>query len=165
VEATRLTRGYRPGLIAHVIAMHMSYYAPRWGFGALFESKLAQEMGEFHSRYDSGRDLFVTAVDANDEIIGSITVDGAATEAEGAHLRWFIVNETLAGRGIGSVLMESCMTFLKEKGYQRAYLTTFQGLDAARRLYERHGFVLTEERQVDPWSGDVGLQHFEWRSS
>lgn len=156
--------GYRPGLIASVIAVHMTYYAPRWGFGASFESKLAREMGEFHSRYDPHRDLFLTAADEDNEIIGSITVDGIAAASEGAHLRWFIVNESVAGRGIGGALMTRCMRFLQKKGYQRAYLTTFKGLDAARSLYERHGFVLTDEHPVDPWSGDVGLQRFEWRS-
>lgn len=157
--------GYRPGLIASVIALHMAYYAPRWGFGASFESKLAREMGEFHSRYDPHRDLFLTAADEDDEIIGSITVDGIAAASEGAHLRWFIVNESMAGRGIGGDLMGNCTRFLQEKGYWRAYLTTFRGLDAARSLYERHGFVLADEQPVDPWSGDVGLQRFEWRSS
>jgi hypothetical protein len=41
------------------------------------------------------------------------------------------------------------------------YLTTFRGLDAARSLYESHGFVLVAEDAADPWSGTVGLQRFE----
>jgi hypothetical protein len=49
------------------------------------------------------------------------------------------------------------------RGYRSAYLTTFAGLDAARALYDRHGYALVAEEKADPWSGTVGLQRFERR--
>jgi hypothetical protein len=46
------------------------------------------------------------------------------------------------------------------RGWTRAWLTTFRGLDAARALYERHGFRLAAEEAADQWSGGVGVQRF-----
>ncbi|WP_018718486.1 GNAT family N-acetyltransferase [Arhodomonas aquaeolei] len=161
MSAVRLVEGYCPGVIAEVIGLHMDYYAPAWGFGAPFEAKLARELGAFHARYDPRRDLFVTARGGDGALLGTITVDGGEDDPGGAHLRWFIVAPGMAGQGIGGALMRRADAFLRAIPYPRAYLTTFRGLDAARRLYERYGFRLAGEEAQDPWAGHVGLQRFE----
>jgi transcriptional regulator with PAS, ATPase and Fis domain len=51
----------------------------------------------------------------------------------------------MQGRGLGADLLGRAVSFCDERGYERIWLTTFAGLDAARALYERHGFVLTGE--------------------
>ena len=80
--------GYRPGALAEVIRLHMIYYGRAWGFGLPFETKLAAEMGEFLSRFDPERDLFVCAYDRSGDVVGSVTVDAEAASSKGAHLRW-----------------------------------------------------------------------------
>ena len=42
----------------------------------------------------------------------------------------------------------------------RVWLTTFAGLDAARALYEWHGFTLVSESDNDQWQGGVREQLF-----
>ncbi len=156
--------GYRPGALAGVVALHVQYYAPAWGFGRPFEAKVAAELGEFLDRLDPARDLFLTAWDPEGRLVGSVTIDGLAGAGQGAHLRWFIASDAARGTGLGKRLMAEAMAFVDACGYRRTYLTTFQGLDAARSLYERHGFVLAREEAADPWSGgagSVGLQLFE----
>lgn len=152
--------GYRPGVIAEMIGLHMAYYGPSWNFGLAFEAKLAREIGDFLARYDPKRDLFLTATEAG-RLIGTLTLDAAGADRDGVHLRWFVVAEAARGRGLGERLMAEAAAFLDERGHARAYLTTFRGLDAARALYERHGFRLVSEEASDPWSGTVGLQRFE----
>ncbi|MBK9496359.1 MAG: GNAT family N-acetyltransferase [Xanthomonadales bacterium] len=44
------------------------------------------------------------------------------------------------GRGIGAAMMEVCLQAASDMGYQRCYLETLTGMDAAQRLYERSGF-------------------------
>jgi len=100
-----LNGGYSPGVIAAVIALHMDYYAPVWGFGVRFETKLAREMAEFHERLDPARDLFLAARNSEGAVLGSITIDGALADTERAHLRWFIVDRHAMGSGIGKTLM------------------------------------------------------------
>lgn len=151
--------GYRPGAIAGIVALHADYYSRNWGFGAPFECKVAGELAEFVAGMDEARDLFLCAW-SGDALIGSIVVDVAGGGALGAHLRWFIVGEGARGTGLGRVLIERAMAHCRAAGASQAWLTTFAGLDAARALYERHGFALASESPVDQWRGGVREQLF-----
>ncbi len=53
------------------------------------------------------------------------------------------------------------MAFCDAQGFPKIMLWTFQGLDAAHRLYEAHGFVLAEEWVGDQWGTEVVEQRFE----
>ena len=154
--------GYCPGLLARIVGAHMDYYAPAWGFGAPFETKVASELSAFLSRYDPARDFLESRFDPTGALAGSLTVDGIAGDDQhtGAHLRWFITAASARGRGVGRSLMQRAMAFCDDRGYRRVVLTTFAGLDAARHLYEGHGFRLIREVPVDQWGGGVREQHF-----
>lgn len=154
--------GYRPGALAQIVKLHMDYYAPVWGFGQAFEVKVAGELAAFLERRDPARDFFRCAY-RDEALMASITIDGMDAAKEGAHLRWFIVSEAARGQGLGQVLMSEAMTFCRDRGYTLVYLTTFAGLDAARHLYETHGFRLESESAVDQWQGGVVEQRFEAR--
>ena len=93
--------------------------------------------------------------------VGSVVVDASGGGPHGAHLRWFIVSEDMQGKGLGADLLGRALSFCDGRGYQRIWLTTFAGLDAARSLYERHGFALAGEDEIDQWSGGVREQTFE----
>lgn len=152
---------YRPGALAAIVALHMDYYAANWNFGLPFETRVAGDMAAFLPRFDASHDLFVNAFDNRGVLQGSITIDGADSDGEGAQLRWFVVSGAMRGQGLGRTLMGRADQFIRERGFARTYLTTFAGLDAARRLYEEFGFRLVSEEADDPWSGSVGLQRFE----
>lgn len=160
-----LVAGWRPGAIGDVVAAHAVYYAREWGFGPVFEAKVAREMAEFMGRYDAARDLMLTAR-ADGAFLGSLVIDGSDPGlAPGqAHLRWFVMTDAARGRGLGGRLMGEAMAFLGRAGHGACYLTTFKGLDAARRLYERHGFRLTEEAEAETWGARVREQRFDWRA-
>lgn len=150
---------YRPGCAASIVALHMDYYAKEWGFGRPFEAMVAHELGAFLARYDPEQDLFLNAFRADGALLASITIDGAGGDR--AQLRWFIVSNAARGAGLGRTLMDRAMAFCRERQFASVYLTTFEGLHAARALYERAGFQLTDETEKDPWSGTVGIQRFE----
>lgn len=141
--------------------LHVRYYAREWGFGHYFEAKVATELAAFLDRFDEERDGFWTAVTPDGRIEGAIAIDGAQAATKGAHLRWFIVSDALRGQGVGGRLMETAMDFCRSHGYGRVYLWTFQGLDAARHLYDKHGFAVTEERQGTTWGREVLEQRME----
>ncbi|MEO1192379.1 MAG: GNAT family N-acetyltransferase [Pseudomonadota bacterium] len=160
MDGTDITfAGYRPGALAGVVGLHMAYYAPAWGFGLAFETKVASELAAFLQGHDAARDLFLGAYDGQGQLCGSLVIDGKDAAGAGAHLRWFIVDA--AGQGLGGRLLDQGMAFCRDRGYRRVYLSTFAGLDAARRLYERHGFRLVAESEVDQWQGGVREQRFE----
>lgn len=151
---------YRPGALAAVVRMHMAYYSTNWGFGLAFETKVASELAEFLSRYQEGADLFLAAYRADGECVGSISLDHKDAANRGAHIRWFIVDTESSARGIGRALLNKAIVHCDRCGFDKIYLTTFEGLDLARKLYESTGFELTETYETDQWSGGVKEQLF-----
>ena len=66
-------------------------------FPVLFEDKVAREMGEYLPRYDAAKDLVLWGGD-RERVTRSITIDGSdpALASGQAHLRWFILHDSLA---------------------------------------------------------------------
>lgn len=77
-----------------------------------------------------------------------------------AHLRWFIVDDSIRGSGVGRQLLSSPMDFVDRHAFAETRLWTFDGLDAARHLYEQHGFVMEEEWLGAQWGNEVFEQRF-----
>jgi GNAT superfamily N-acetyltransferase len=152
--------GYYPGAIGRIVELHATYYHEHWGFDITFETQVARELAEFLSRFGENSDGFWTAR-IQGRFAGSVAIDGHLAATEGARLRWLIVDPAIHGHRIGSSLVSRAVAFCREKGHSRAFLWTFRGLDPARRLYEREGFLLTEEHEVDQWGQRITEQKFE----
>ena len=156
----KITDSYIPSAIGRVVELHGTYYNIHWGFGSFFESKVAAEMAEFMGRFDKNQDGFwIASLEGNIE--GSITIDGIHAKDEGAHLRWFIVSDSLRGKGAGNLLIQTAVEFCRNKKYERVFLWTFEGLHAARHLYEKNGFQLVEQQKGQQWGIVVKEQRFE----
>lgn len=156
--STTIEEGYLPGCIGRVAQLHADYYSRSNGFGAPFEAKVAQDFSAFCLAYTQGRDGLWLA--KNPSIQGSIAIDGSKGSEHGAHLRWFITSDALRGQGIGRILLSRALAFADEAGHSQVHLWTFAGLDAARHLYESHGFKLVEEHTGSTWGKVVLEQHF-----
>jgi len=157
----RIVPGYIPGGLAASCALQTHYYIKHHGFGAIFEAGRLTDIGAFLDRYDAARDGVWLLVHGG-RLRGSIVIDGGGQQPDTAQLRWFIVSEELRGRDLGHRLMSAAMDFCRTR-FATVHLHTFAGLDAARHLYERHGFRLISERQSTEWGPPVLDQHFEWR--
>jgi len=153
--------GYVPGCIGRVVQMHGAYYAKNWRLGPVFEAQVARELGELMERFDPRRDGFWVALDA-ETVAGAIAIDGRGAP-DTARLRFFIVDEGRRGAGLGERLMRAALGHCRDARFGNVFLTTFAGLDAARKLYERHGFVLADQRADASWGVEVQAQRFELR--
>jgi len=155
-----LHKGYLPGAIGRIVELHARYYRELAGFGLAFESRVARELCSFCERYEDERDgLWLALQDGRVE--GSIAIDASRAGEEGAHLRWFIVSDRLRGTGVGTALLATAMAFCRARQYERAHLWTFEGLDAARHLYEKSGFRLAFQQRGTQWGAEVNEQRFE----
>ncbi|WP_085933420.1 helix-turn-helix domain-containing GNAT family N-acetyltransferase [Enhydrobacter aerosaccus] len=158
-DDVRIERGYRTGLIARTTEMHARYYARAAGFGQSFESVVASGLAEFCGRLDNPRNAIWTAMQ-DQSLVGAVAIDGEDLDPGVAHLRWFIVEDGQRGRGIGKKLLSTAIAFSEASGFSEIDLWTFAGLDAARHLYEAHGFVCVEERPGTQWGAQVNEQRF-----
>jgi DNA-binding MarR family transcriptional regulator/N-acetylglutamate synthase-like GNAT family acetyltransferase len=154
-----IDQGYRTGVIARSTEMHALYYARMAGFGAYFESTVALGLAEFVQRLDRPKNGLWSALE-NGRIVGTIAIDGEDLGSEIAHLRWFIVDDGLRGRGTGRQLLGAAVGFSDARRFKETHLWTFAGLSAARHLYEAHGFVCVEERPGTQWGAEVMEQRF-----
>ncbi len=160
VEEPVIQYGYSPGAIGRITELHARYYHQHWEFGLFFESKVASELVEFLSRFEENRDGLWTAV-ANKQIVGAIAIDGIHADAGEAHLRWFILAPEYQNVGTGNRLLGQAIDFCRKAKFDRIYLWTFSGLDAARHLYEKYCFRFVAEQAGSQWGKRVFEQKFE----
>ena len=151
---------YRPGGLGKVVELHGRYYGAEWNFDLAFEADIASDLAGFLTRLDPARDGFWLAW-LDGAMAGSITIDSFGDDANSAHLRWFITEPGITGKGIGAKLMDAAMGFCQERDYARVWLTTFAGLDAARKLYDRHGFVEIDSFEKTDWDFPITMQTLE----
>ncbi len=161
-SSIQIHSGYRPGVIGRVAEMHAVFYARHWGFGAFFESKVASGLAEFSGRLGEPCNQIWTAVH-NERIVGSVAIDGQDLGNNQAHLRWFILDDGCRGGGVGRQLLTQALAFCDQRGFASTELWTFQGLDAARKLYESLGFALVHEETGQQWGSAVVEQQFSRR--
>ena len=152
-------KGYVAGAIGRIAELHAVYYHRNWRFGLYFEAKVASELSAFLSRFEPARDGFWT-VNVDERVEGGIAIDGIDAATRGAHLRWFIMSDKLRDKGIGNRLMQQAIEFCRACDYRGIYLWTFEGLQAARHLYEKFGFALVEENIGEQWGTRVNEQKF-----
>jgi DNA-binding MarR family transcriptional regulator/GNAT superfamily N-acetyltransferase len=154
-----IREGYQSGIIASVTGIHAAFYVENYGFGAVFEQKVASEMSEFMARIERPMNTIFSAY-GGEQMLGSVSIDGEDLGAGTAHLRWFIVHPNAQGLGVGKQLIEKTTAFVDKCGFQKTRLWTFRGLDAARHLYESAGFHLADEKPGSQWGTQVVEQEF-----
>ena len=152
--------GYYPGVVGKITEIHAVFYHEHWGFDVSFETQVGSEFSEFISKFDRSSDgLWVATKDGI--FAGSVAIDGQRAHTDGARLRWFIVAPEFQNAGIGKKLISKAIEFCRMKNYPKIFLWTFEGLDAARRLYEQEKFRLSEVHDVDQWGQHIKEQKFE----
>lgn len=156
----KISEHFTPGSLGAIVALHGQHYAAHWGFGTVFEAKVARELAEFATR-TAKNDLVLLASDA-DGIAASMILDlnDPASGERGAHLRWFIAADRCRGTGIGRTFMERAVAHAETHSGGRMWLTTFAGLQPARHLYEGLGFTLYSEEEGEAWGTTVREQEF-----
>jgi putative acetyltransferase len=98
------------------------------------------EVGAMHAAYaKSGCAYFVVELD--EKVHGGGGVAPLDSEAGVCELRKMYFLPELRGRGAGSALIIRCLDAARELGYRQCYLETLTGMDAAQRLYQKHGFA------------------------
>lgn len=156
----RLLPGLVHGALAASAALQTRYYAREHGFGVFFEAGRMTDISDFLTRYNAERDGVWVVVDAG-RVLGTIVIDGGASDdPSSAQLRWFIMDDSLRGRGMGRRMMATALDFARAR-YARVRLGTFAGLEAARHLYESFGFRKVYEEPSTSWGPEVLEQRWE----
>ena len=101
--------------------------------------------------YAGPRSAYFVLVVAGEVMGGAGIAPLAGGDAGTCELRKMYLLPAARGIGAGHALMWRCLHAAREAGYTQCYLETLCGMDAAMRLYERHGF-----RRLDAPMGATG---------
>jgi ribosomal protein S18 acetylase RimI-like enzyme len=106
------------------------------------------------------------AAEGMSDVVGSVALvlDGAfgevLTSSAEAGFRMLVVDPAVRGRGVGDLLVRSCLDRARAAGKRRMVLSTDPRMTSAHRLYERLGFTRLPERDWSPMPG-VHLRVYE----
>lgn len=159
-EGFTIRTGLKPGDLGYITYLHGKIYAEEYGFDTTFEPYVARPMSEFSLAEDKTKQR-IWVVEFDNKIVGSVAiVDSGSNEAQ---LRWLLLTAETRGKGLGTRLMVEALSFCKEKGFKNVFLWTINALTAARSLYIKNGFKVTEEVKHVMWDIGVNEQRFDLR--
>ena len=115
-------------------------------FSSTLERELEFDDEVWRTRLERAATFF--AVDDDGTFVGTVTGIGDRHEPGGREVVAMWVDPEWRGRGVGGALMGAVVEWARAEGAASIALWVADGNDAARRLYERRGFVGTGERDV-----------------
>ncbi len=150
-------RPYRPGELGIISRRHCVLYGEEYGFDETFENYLLDGMSRF--LWDCGGKGQVWVVDFWGRIMGAIAI--VETGEGEAQLRWFYLEPSCRGTGLGRKLMETAMSYCERRGVGKVFLWTVKDLEAARHIYEKFGFSLVETNAHFLWGRHIVEEKWE----
>jgi N-acetylglutamate synthase-like GNAT family acetyltransferase len=127
---------FNKGDIKQIIERHRAIYEKEYGFDRSFGDYVADSLTR------NVEHLWIA--ERNGKFVGCIGLIEA--DEKTGQLRWFLVEPDAQGSGVGKVLMQKLLDRCKEKQYGGIFLWTVNKLPAARSIYERFGFKLTQKK-------------------
>jgi GNAT superfamily N-acetyltransferase len=156
-EGLSVRTDLRPGDLGAVVRMHGLVYAREHGFDPTFEAYVAGPLAEFIlSRSVRGR---LWLAERLDRLVGCVAIVPASPTV--AQLRWFLVEASERGAGLGRRLLADAVAFAETSKYRSVILWTEQRLTAAARLYGSLGFRKVLEKPGRMWGRDVVEELYE----
>jgi DNA-binding MarR family transcriptional regulator/GNAT superfamily N-acetyltransferase len=147
----------RPGDMGWVVQSQAAGYAQQYGWDETYESLVARIVADYVDQRDPAREAAWIAEVAG-KPAGSVFC--VRKDDQTAQLRLLYMDPSARGLGIGSRLVEECLSFARSAGYKEIMLWTNSVLADARRIYERAGFQLNDEEPHHSFGHDLVGQNW-----
>jgi len=153
-----IIRTHQPGDLGWIVHRHGALYSREYGLNDNFEALVAEIAAHFLRNFDSKRERCWIA-ERDGENLGCVCLVRESDKV--AKLRVLLVEPQARGLGLGHRLVAECIRFAKQAGYRKIILWTSEALIAARRVYEKAGFQLVEEKRHNMFGPDWVGQTWE----
>jgi GNAT superfamily N-acetyltransferase len=158
VEEMTIRRLGKPGDLGWAVLAHGESYAREFGWDTSFEALVAKIVADYATGRDDTREAAWIA-ERDGQRVGCVFC--VAADERTAQLRILLVDPSARGHGLGARLVDECLSFAREAGYERMKLWTNHPLVAARQIYVSRGFTLTEEAPHHSFGADLTGQVYE----
>lgn len=157
-------RDHTVGDIGWCTYRHGVLYSEEYGWDEQFEALVGEVLAKFIQNYDPQMERCWIAQASESWFVERGTSPSEATELcqsieesflgcvflvrideKTCKLRCLLVEPCSRGLGLGATLVDACIAFAKECGYERMILWTNDILLSARKIYVAKGFHLIEE--------------------
>ncbi|MFZ5353698.1 MAG: bifunctional helix-turn-helix transcriptional regulator/GNAT family N-acetyltransferase [Bacillota bacterium] len=147
-EDSMTIRSFGEGDLSYIINSHKELYSKEYGFSSVFVDYVENGVRSFSKSLDKERENIWIA-EWNGKPVGMIAIVKA--DKTTAQLRWFLIEPSMRGKGIGHKLMQTAIGFCRDKHYKNVLLWTVNILEAARHIYSAYGFTLSEQKVNNTW--------------
>ena len=148
----------KPGDLGWVVLAHGEIYAREFGWDTGFEALVARIVADYAGAHDDAREAAWIAEQGGCRVGCVFCV---AADEHTAQLRILLVDPAVRGHGTGARLVDECLRFARQSGYQRMKLWTNHPLAAARHIYLSRGFKLVEEEPHTSFGASLIGQVYE----
>jgi DNA-binding MarR family transcriptional regulator/GNAT superfamily N-acetyltransferase len=140
-----------------IVERHGALYGEELGFNEDFEALVARIVADFAATHDPRREAAWIAEVGGVRAGSILCVRG---DARTAKLRLLLVEPWARGVGLGTRLVDECLTFASARGYEEMSLWTQDVLQAAHRIYERAGFELVDREAHEEFGPRIVGEHW-----
>ncbi len=137
---------------AWLISQHADHYARVEGFDQSFALLVERIITDFQADHDP---IHEAGWVAHDHCTRLGHIFCVCLDATTAKLRLFYVVEAARGTGVAQALLDTCLRFAKNAGYQSMTLWTHESHVAAGRIYRRNGFARVASKSVHSFGVDL----------
>ena len=156
--AAAIRRIGEPGDLGWVIQAHGELYAREFGWDTSMEALVARIVADFANGHDPVREAAWIAESDGDRV-GCVFC--MSEDERTARLRILLVDPKARGERLGTRLVQTCLDFARDTGYERMVLWTNHPLVAARSIYLAAGFRLVREEPHHSFGVDLVGQTYE----
>lgn len=142
VPGLTLRHELKVGDLGRLIEFSGVYGHSDYDYPIAFEGYVAKTFAEYVIDPKPRNRLWM--VEDEQGLVGTI---GVVDRGDAAQLRWFSVRPDWRGNNLGTFLFESAMDYIRENGFQKAWLSTFSESELAIQMYQRHGFQVVKEEE------------------